>query len=390
MRIDTFDGFRGFFLLMMMVIHANHTLDTTLGRLNHHYFGFVQDAQGFIFVSGFIVALVYGKLHLKGGDYKQAILKRIKTIWTYQAGLIIIMLVTALAISNSAEIPALMHYAREPLWFTLSSLLLVSASMHMGILPLYIYYMAVLVFVLPHLSRPYWALVLFVSASVWILGQTQVASLVTNAAEDLLRSNGIQVRIGLFFNLLAWQIIFFVGAIIGYNFLRSDLPLGFIKSDMGATLGLSAFYVLVALGLLNRAVYWEWFGPEWSSWFLSTFVRKHFSIIHLFSAVVALYFISWLMLADLSRHNLVIRAIGRVVHSIVSFRPIVFLGQHSLQVFSFHILVVYFLEIVLHERTLPEWQATLVLIGCVMSLFIPARLHALHQERKLRRLQQAG
>ncbi|MGL6043624.1 MAG: OpgC domain-containing protein, partial [Sandaracinobacteroides sp.] len=61
MRYPLLDGFRGFFLLFMTIIHANEILDTVAGKLNHHYFGWVEDAQGFVFISGFVVALVYGR-----------------------------------------------------------------------------------------------------------------------------------------------------------------------------------------------------------------------------------------------------------------------------------------------------------------------------------------
>ena len=36
---EVLDGFRGFFLLFMMIIYADEIVDTILGKLNHHYFG---------------------------------------------------------------------------------------------------------------------------------------------------------------------------------------------------------------------------------------------------------------------------------------------------------------------------------------------------------------
>lgn len=50
MRFQIIDGFRGFFLFNMMVVHFNNYLNGRLPKLNHHFFGFVEDAQGFVFL----------------------------------------------------------------------------------------------------------------------------------------------------------------------------------------------------------------------------------------------------------------------------------------------------------------------------------------------------
>lgn len=64
-RLTVIDGFRGFFLLFMGVFHFNTVLDTVLGKVNHHNVGWVEDAQGFVFISGLVVGLVYGRKHLR-------------------------------------------------------------------------------------------------------------------------------------------------------------------------------------------------------------------------------------------------------------------------------------------------------------------------------------
>jgi hypothetical protein len=60
LRLTVIDGFRGMFLVFMVIIHANGILKTTFGKLNHHYFGWVEDAQGFVFMSGLVVGLGSG------------------------------------------------------------------------------------------------------------------------------------------------------------------------------------------------------------------------------------------------------------------------------------------------------------------------------------------
>ena len=132
MRYPILDGFRGFFLLFMMIIHSNEVLRTVIGKLNHHYFGFVQDAQGFVFISGLVVALVYGKSYDRGG-FKACVkntYRRVRTIYTYQAILIIGMLAVALAFPSLSRAGPLAPYFVEPVWFTLSSLTLTSCLLY--------------------------------------------------------------------------------------------------------------------------------------------------------------------------------------------------------------------------------------------------------------------
>ena len=61
MRIQLIDGLRGYFLIMMMMAHLT-MVQPWLSAFSHHRLGFVEDAQGFVFLSGFVIALVYGRL----------------------------------------------------------------------------------------------------------------------------------------------------------------------------------------------------------------------------------------------------------------------------------------------------------------------------------------
>lgn len=63
MRIQLIDGLRGYFLIMMMT-HLN-MVQPWLSAFSHHRLGFVEDAQGLVFLSGFVIALVYGRCFRK-------------------------------------------------------------------------------------------------------------------------------------------------------------------------------------------------------------------------------------------------------------------------------------------------------------------------------------
>lgn len=384
MRYPILDGFRGFFLLFMMIIHANEVLQATIGKLNHHYFGWVQDAQGFVFISGFVVAMVYGKAFDRFGFAAcvSVTYSRIRTIYTYQASLIIIMLATALLLPAAFDAGPLGVYTREPIWFTVSSLTLTSASMHMGILPMYIYFMAALPFVIVALSRGYWFAVLVGSIVIWLIGQTRLLPFAVRELQEYIQYSGVDIRLGLFFNLLSWQILFFGGAILGYLLNRQQLPLHIFKTPQVRAAALVSFLALVLLGVFNRLVFADILPEEWQTWYMEANARRHFSTLHLLAFIFALFFVSWLFLEGQSDKVPLFRWLNKVGTSLVGHPKLIFLGQHSLQVFSFHLLVVYGLHLVIGERELGELPASAILIGCVASLFIPARLHAISQARK--------
>ncbi len=384
MRYPVLDGFRGLFLVFMMIIHANEVLQTTLGKINHHYFGFVQDAQGFVFISGFVVAMVYGKAFDRAGlaACRRVTYRRVLTIFSYQAGLIFILLAAALLLPNADTTGPLGAYLREPFWFTLSSLTLTSASMHMGILPMYIYFMLGLPFVIAALARGYWLPVMALSLFLWLVGQTRLLPGMLDMSEAGFAARGIDVRIGLYFNLLAWQILFFGGAVLGYLLNRRALPLQIFDTPAVRITALLCLAFLILLGIFNRMLYGDVFSVAWTDWYLQTNARRHFSPLHLLSFVFALFFISWLLLAGQKDRLPLVRGVSRAATAVVGHPRLIFLGQHSLQVFSFYILLVYRLHVLVGDAEPNEVTASAILVACVAALFLPARLHAIGRARR--------
>ena len=59
-RVALLDGLRGYFLVFMLVTHLFGG-EYALVKVNHAELGFVQDAQGFVFLSGLLVGALYGR-----------------------------------------------------------------------------------------------------------------------------------------------------------------------------------------------------------------------------------------------------------------------------------------------------------------------------------------
>ncbi len=388
MRISIIDGFRGFFLFFMMVIHLNVELKTILGRLNHHYFGFVEDAQGFVFISGFVVGLVYTSKYLKSSysDLKQAIWSRIYTIWTHQAGLVLIFLSSAVILSFFNLYPSILsHYANEPIFFTLASLGLVGASKHMGILPMYIYFLIVTPLVLKAFTKGYAPAILVLSVFLWTVGQTGILDWMSDTAHDSFAERGIIIDFGIFFNILSWQTIFFGGLWLGYLSCRKKLSLEFLKQPGYTLAAFFAVMLFIYFGLLDRAVHWTWVSESFSQSFKAQEVRADFSTVHVINFATDLFLMTWLIYAGRDSKIKFFEILSSWLQWLFTRRALVFLGQHSLHVFSFHLLIVYLVGVIFDSGPPDEITGSIVLVLGVASLYIPAWYNARNiRKRKAR------
>ena len=382
MRYPLLDGFRGFFLLFMTIVHANIVLMTVAGTINHHSFGWVEDAQGFVFISGFVVALVYGRALDKGGFDRcvRTTYRRVRTIYVYQALLIFLLLGMSILIPAARVTGAFQPYVEEPFWFTVASLALVGTSEHMGILPMYIFFMLLLPFVLVSLSRGNWPAVLAASLLVWLIGQTRLPYYSIEWVEAHLAARGVPLPLGVFFNIFCWQILFFGGTILGYQLNRDRLPLHLFHTEAVRELAKVCFAAIILLGLFDRAIGWNLMPDRWQGWYMDVNRRQHFGPLQLIAFAVALQFVSWSLIAGRTDRNPLFRGIGNVIHAIVSHPAMIFLGQHSLQVFAWHVLLYYVLALLFFRGPPDELTGTLVLLASAASLYIPAWIHARWQK----------
>lgn len=387
MRYTILDGFRGFFLLFMGLIHFNEVTHVWLGKLNHHYFGWVEDAQGFVFISGLVVGLVYGGTLLRRGstEMTKRVFRRIRTIYSHQAALILLFAATAMAyvVIGHGPAPHVLHsYEENPGSFTLASLALIANSRHMGILPMYIWFMAITPFVLILFHRGYFYPVLMASILAWITAQMGLMELVSQRAENVLSLWGAPVDLGLFFNILGWQVIYFSGLAAGFLVANKRLDLNFLKQPQYLPTFLIGLAGAFALGIFDRIVFDFWFGHDYSRSVLETTNRPNLSVLYVVAFFLDLFLITWLLVAGKECGVKLIEQTSQFVEWVFTRRFLVFLGQHSLHVFSYHILVVYFLWIVAEDQTFSQLGGSLVLILATGSIYLPAWANSRMQVRQ--------
>ena len=260
--------------------------------------------------------------------------------------------------------------------------MLVANSMHMGILPMYIAFMAVTPLVLVALRRGYLVPLAMGSVLLWMIAQTGLVEEMTDRLEFWLAGHGVPAKIGIYFHLFGWQLIYFTGLVLGYLMAAGKLDLAPLKTRPYTYAFLVGLAGAVVLGLYDRIVYGEWISPEFSIAALEGVERKNFSTIYMVSFFLDLYLLGWLLNAG---PDCGIRWIARTAEAVRWFftrRWLVFLGQHSLHVFSFHILLVYAVDILSEGHRYGELDGDLVLLAGVASLYLPAWMHARMQARE--------
>lgn len=386
-RLRIIDGFRGFFLIFMGIVHFNDYTDSILGRLNHHRFGWVQDAQGFVFISGLVVGLVYGRKYLRAPSIRGIygpILQRVRTIYAHQAGLIFILLAAALLLGPLAA-SSLLPYQREPVAFTLSSLLLITASNNMGILPMYIFYMVVTPFAFHALGRGHVVPFFLAILLCWLAGQTGLVEFALENFAHWLTRWDLDLNFGIGFQALSWQVFFFGGFYFGFRMAEGRLDLDWLAQDQYRIAFKMSLVAIVLLGLLYRTVQWEMLGPEFTAAFYARTDRALLTSIYPIAYLLDLFVVVWMLRVGVTDPNRWIRMGSQALEWVFSRQFLVVLGQHSLHVFSFHILVFYFLATVMPMVELSHLERSVVLILAVASLYLAAYGHAWLQERDARK-----
>jgi len=345
LRIDTI---RGLLLVLMTVNHAHNALlyQGWIQKLTVSPLGFLTSAEGFIFISGFVMGLVFSKNNQAFVLIRKTF-SRGKSIYLhhllplYALHLLAIM-VPFLAISWKKDL-SFYYLAKRTL--VAEAILLYQPEMF-DILPMYVIFVLGAPFVLLALKKRWgWIMVLLVSFFLWSLGQ-QIDPLCT------LNENWFPGHRCGWFNILLWQVLFVLGIVLG--FYKSQLSrMKFLKSSPFV---IGVFAATLVLFLLRHEV------VDLGPWLAAIVDKKNLGWLRIANLVVLVAFFGILFVKLPKRANI---------------PGVVFIGQHSLQVFTFHVLLIYFITpfrepIVAH---LNGFTYPLFMLLLVASLLIPAYLH---------------
>lgn len=346
-RLDVIDGMRGYFLVFMLINHLVFTGGLWLVQINHRNLAFVEDAQGFVFLSGLLTGMVYARKMMKDGyaAARDKIWSRVFELYRYAMGIVLAILALQLLLPGAAAIwTNWLGGTRvdDPLRLAAIATFLFQPTF-MDILPQYIVYMFFAPAIIWLCMRGRWKTVAIISVLAWMAAQLGLQRIVTYPVSDWLAGGAQAEKEGIraSFNLLGWQLVFFAGLLAGtltsmkrVEWTRIfDPRKDFIAK---AALAVCVFFlplrILTAHGLMPGIVL-EKFGLME--------VRADFGPVYLLNFAAVAYGLAWLLIAGPRHENATIRTIASTLTGLFSLNYLQLLGRHSLQIYVWHVLIVY-------------------------------------------------
>ena len=340
-------------LVWMVLTH----LPTLLPNYTNQPFGFVSASEGFIFLSALFTGRVYYRLAEREGypAMRRKLLLRTLRLYGYHALLLGFAFLVAVPIAARGNRPGLhnlldFYFAVGPKQAIIEAFLLIYRPPLLDILPMYILFLLLTAFVLMLFRRTGWSTILAGSATLWFL-----AHLGMRQAEHDFVNRVLGIRIPLnemgAFDLWGWQFLWILGLWFGVRWARGDLP----AASWARTAAIPAaliFAVLLPLRYaVGRGVELGASEPLFDKW--------HFGVVRLinFAAVAVL----------LIRFQSVLKPLA--------VRPLVLLGQASLQVFCVHLLFVFAgLTLLGNAAMLSAWQQLALLVATLAAMLLTAKV----------------
>lgn len=230
MRYSAFDGLRGLFLILMMYGHTTIVLQSNIGKvLNHHRLGFADAANGFVFLSGLVIAIYFTRVAREKGEEAPAplVCRRVLLIYKYHLFALFGLATLASFIpSNASPLGQSGHISPESYQ---AMALLIHQPIFFDILPMYMMFITLTPLLLRFLKQGNFGQVLVTSICFWLIAQTGLISYALQAIEWRLEAAGYAIKFGSF-NIFAWQLIYVSGLIIGYLAATGKFDVATVRS----------------------------------------------------------------------------------------------------------------------------------------------------------------
>ncbi len=341
-RIDTLRG------MMLIIMAINHVSLFSLPV--YEGLGFFSAAQGFIFLSGIVVGLVYGKYAESGSREELWKKARSRARIIYLSHLLIylfILLSSVLSSSHAMSWKQLVPLISDD---PVKALVLGTALLYqprlLDILPMYFLFVLVSPAVLFYFKSYREKYVLLGSLFIWVAAQLGVRKFIYSSLGKY-----IPIDLG-YFDIFAWQIVYICGLYVGYTqFYNQKEKVKFngllfvlsLVAIIGMFLVKHEFISIVDIGKIKLD---------------SLTDNEKLRPLRLFNFIVFCYAIA---------------ALSIKYKNFLKIKSIAYLGKHSLQVFSFHVLFVFFF--VPHYSSAASINKFLIVTIAVLSLYIPAWCH---------------
>jgi hypothetical protein len=355
------DILRGFLLLGMTLTH----LPTKASVISNQTFGFVSDAEGFIFLAAFLVGQIEQRTDQRCGEscVLRDVLRRTCRIYLYQCALLAVAFTLVAEVALRFHLLALENllsfYLQSPRQALIAAALLEYRPALMDILPMYIVFMLLTPIARKVARSLGWQTVLSVSFTVWAGAQFGLRAWVYRHS-DFFGLHVPESSTGAF-DLYGWQLLWMLGLALGSTYESfSAAPSNAADSDPRIPSWLVKLSCMVAATflLLRYAPPNHWMNAQVYAWLTDKW--------HLGAA----------RLIDFAAITLLIVRFGHRIAGLPLFRPLASLGQASIQVFSVHVLFCVAGQALSNEASpeLPWWEQGILLSATISALFITAHL----------------
>ncbi|HYE51719.1 MAG TPA: OpgC domain-containing protein [Azospirillaceae bacterium] len=376
-RFEILDGLRGYFLVFMLLHHLPLSAGVPLAGLHHGSLGYVQDAQGFVFLSGLVFAVAGTRLSHRGRADEVGARARARAaeIARHALGLVAALLTLALAVPASAAFwgPFLPDLHLAPATHGPLALLLLYQPSFLDILPQYILYLLAAPVLLRLILAGRGAAVAAGSLAAWGAVQLGWHLPLTSAVEQALGT----VLPGAFlrghFNPFAWQVLFVSGLLAGADAARGAPALGrWLEPGRTGPLRLALAVLLVFL-LYRIGFALGWLEGPAAERFGAAANRTEFGPVFLLNFAALAYAVAWLVVAGPRSGSAAARRLAGWLRRLLEHSFLRLLGRHSLPVYAFHVVLVY-------AAAALEWAAgplgpaaaTALALAAVAALALPA------------------
>ena len=347
------DAIRGVMLVWIALTH----LPTAASAWVNQPFGFVGAAEGFIFLSALFTGRIYFRVAERDGypAMSRKLWARTLRLYGYHVLLLAFAFLVAVPIASHGDRPGLhnlldFYFMAGAKQAVTEAALLIYRPPLLDILPMYIIFLAFTSVAIPLARRIGWKPILWTSFSFWVLAQFGFRS-----AEHTFMMRYIPTRIPLnemgSFDLWAWQFLWFVGVWLGVRWAQESLPI----ETWARRAVVPAVVIAIFCFIMRRLVA---HGLELGvSEFL--FDKWHLGPIRMldFAAVAALLILS------------------QPITKTAAIKPLVLLGQSSLQVFCVHLLFCFAgLTLMGNASMLNGWRQFALLSITLTGMLITARI----------------
>lgn len=308
-RLDLFRG------LALWFIYLDHIPNNVVSWLTVRNYGFSDATEVFVFISGYTAVIAYSRIMVREGWLKSAV-RIYRRVWQlYVAHILLFVAFTAqiayVSIARDAsgliEEMQLMGLGENPYRAILEAVLLKFRPVNLDVLPLYIVLLAGFPFALPALLR--WPFALLASSLALYAATSHFDWNLPGYPDDKVW----------FFNPMAWQAIFYTGAVLAVVAPR----LGWLdrwRRPISLAAGLYiAFAALITLSWQYNSL--ERLVPDWVARQIYPIDKTNLDILRYLHFLALAWFVRLVVRPNASflKWNLL--------------KPIRRCGEHSLQIF---------------------------------------------------------